>query len=311
MHWKSLRSWIIVAYCLAMASVTVLAQEPGTLGFSVLQLYGDGQQNKRGVLILRAVEAGSAAADAGLAAGDIIVSVNGTSTEGHDADELGRAGLRGVAGDTVHLSVAKMGHPLEEVVLKRRPYTPHLNPATDAFHYSVPGNWQMDLRYLFPLPWAPSIELKGLEDLAFAPGFDDTKSPEYHSYLIVWWLDGSQKLSVEDLQKDMLTYFRGLAEQRGRNNKFTPDPMKVTATYRTSEGQPSFGGQPATNFAGTVTLYDRHGDLVTLYSEVITSFCPKTANTVAFFSMSKAPRPAQLWNQLDAVRDGFQCVREH
>lgn len=311
MHRKSLRSWIVVACCLAMTSVAGLAQEPGTLGLSVLQLYGEGQQNKRGVLILRAVEAGSAAADAGLVAGDVIVSVNGTSTEGHDAGELGRAGLRGAVGDTVRLSVAKMGHPLEEVVLKQRRYPPHVNPATDAFHYSVPGNWQMDLRYPFPLPWAPSIDLKGLEDLAFAPGFDDTNSPEYHSYLIVWWLDGSQKLTSEELQKDIVVYFQGLAEQRGRRNKFTPDPMKVTATYQTSEGQQSFGGEPAMNFAGTVTLYDRHGDLITLHSEVITSFCPTTSNTAVFFSMSKAPRPAALWNQLDVVRNGFQCAREH
>ncbi|MEZ2348523.1 PDZ domain-containing protein [Terriglobus sp. RCC_193] len=294
-----------------MTSIAVLAQEPGTLGISVLQLYGEGQQNKRGVLILRAVEPGTAAADAGLTAGDIIVSVNGTSAEGHDAGELGRAGLSGVAGDTVRLTVAKVGHPLGEVTLKRRPYAPHLNPATDAFHYSIPGNWQMDLRYPFPLPWAPSIEHKGLEDLAFAPGFDNTNSPEYHSYLIVWWLEGSQKITSEGLEKDMLAYFRGLAEQRGRNNKFTPDPTKVAAKYQASEGQPNFGGEPAANFAGTVTLYDRHGEVITLQSEVITAFCPKTGNTAVFFSMSKAPRPAALWKQMDAVRDGFQCVRKH
>lgn len=75
---------IALAFCLS-SPVVVLAQEPGTLGFSVLQLYGDDQVNKRGVLIVRRVDGGSAAAEAGMVAGDIIVSVNGTATEGHDA----------------------------------------------------------------------------------------------------------------------------------------------------------------------------------------------------------------------------------
>ena len=297
------------AFCL-LTSVVALGQEPGTLGMSVLQLYSDGPQNKRGVLIVRAVEKGSAAADAGLTGGDIIVSVNGTAAEGHDSTELGRTGLwGGAANETVRLTVAKMGRPIQEIALKRKPYAPHVNPPADAFGYSIPGNWQMDLRYPFPLQWAPSIEHKGIEDLAFAPGFDDTNSPEYHSYLIVWWLDGSQALTAQRLNEDMVTYFRGLAEQRGRNNKFTPDLTKVAAGYRKSEGRRSFGGEPAKNFAGAVTLYDRHGALITLHSEVITSVCPKTGNTAVFFSMSREPRPAALWTQLDAVRDGFRCAR--
>lgn len=94
MHRERMRYSIALAFCL-LTFVVALAQEPGTLGISVLQLYSDGQQNKRGVLIVRAVQAGSAAVEAGIVAGDIIVSVNGTAAEGHDAGELGRVGLRG------------------------------------------------------------------------------------------------------------------------------------------------------------------------------------------------------------------------
>ena len=91
-----------------------------------------------------------------------------------------------------------------EIVLKRKPSTPHLSRATDLFHYSIPGNWQMDPRYPFPLPWSPSIAYEGFEDLAFAPGFDNTSSPEYHSYLILWWLKGTPALTSETLEKNMV-----------------------------------------------------------------------------------------------------------
>ena len=107
----------------------------------------------------------------------------------------------------------------------------------------------------------------------------------------------------------MVAYFRGLAEQRGRNNKFTPDLSKIMASYRESAGPQTFGGEAAKNFAGTVTLYDRHGAVITLYSEVVTSFCSAAGETPVFFSMSKEARPAALWKQLDAVRDGFRCAK--
>jgi len=305
-RWIGFAVMVMLSFMLRPAA---LAQEPGTLGFSVVELYNDQQPNKRGVLMVRVVDKGSSAEDAGIGVGDVIVSVNGTATEGHDGDELGRAGLSGVAGESVRLMVVKGHGPPAEIVLKRKPYAPHLSQATDIFHYSIPGNWQMDPRYPFPLPWSPSIAYEGFEDLAFAPGFDNTNSPEYHSYLILWWLKGEPALTSEILEKNMVDYFRGLAEQRGRNNKFTPDLSKVMASYRESPGPQTLGGAAAKSFAGTVTLYDRHGAVITLHSEVVTSFCAAEGHTPVFFSMSKEARPAALWKYLDAVRDGFGCAK--
>ena len=310
------RSFSIVVILLTVmvlrGSAVYAAETPGTIGISTLQLYSDEQPNKRGVLVVRRVAPGSSAEEAGLEAGDIIVNVNGTKVAGLEPSAVGKVGLRGEAGGAVKLLVvkAKTDKPPVVIVVPLRPYPPHVNPATDAFSYSVPGDWQMDLRYPFPLPWSPSIDHKGLEDLAFAPGFDDLSSPEYHSYLIVWWLEGSTPLTAQGLENDMVAYFRGLAEQRGRNNHFTPDLTKVAAAYHASEQGPrSFGGEPAKGFSGSVTLYDRHGSVIVLHSEVVTSVCPADGHRAVFFSMSKEPRPAALWTQLDTVRDGFKCSR--
>ena len=111
----------------------------------------------------------------------------------------------------------------------------------------------MDPRYPFPLPWAPSLNHKGFEDVAFAPDFDEVDSPDYHGYLFVWWLNEPDEISAPQLQADIVTYFRGLAEQRGRNNSFTPDLSKVTAQYTASSTV------PAATFTGILTLYDRRG----------------------------------------------------
>jgi len=286
------------------------AEEPGTVGLSVAQLYNDQESNKRGILVVRRVEPGSAAAEAGIAPGDLILSIGGVSVSGRNVDEIVRQDLRGPAGGKVALSVVKSGGQPTTLVLTRKAYPPLLNPASDPFSYSVPGNWRMDLRYPFPLPWSPAIDHKGLEDLAFAPGFDDTGSPEYHSYLIVWWLEDSEPLTADRIQTDMLLYFRGLGAQRGRNRGFAPDLSKVSSEYHEwKEGPATFGGHPATNFAGTVNLYDTHGKVISLHSEVSTAVCAESGHMAVFFAMSYEARPGSLWSQLDAVRDGFKCSR--
>jgi hypothetical protein len=259
-------------------------------------------------LIVRQVDPNSAAADAGIQAGDLILAADGKRVFNTELNELIKR-LAGPVGSSIELSVVQADGNLKKITLIWRPYPPHLNPQTDVFSYSIPGNWQKDPRYKFPLPWSPGLALKGFEDLYFAPGFDDLDSPEYHSYLFLWWLDGQRPITAAELESDMVTYFRGLGEQRGRNNNFNPDLSQIKAQYASSSNGPStLGGEAATNFKGTVTLYDRHGRVISLYSEVSSSYYGD-GHTAVFFAMSKEPRPSALWSQLDAIRDGFRYRR--
>jgi hypothetical protein len=303
---------LFAALLFGMASIAspgcLFASEPGTIGVAVNQLYSEQQPTKRGAFIVRRVEASSAASDAGIQPGDLILATDGKPVFNSEVREVIKR-LAGPAGSSIELSVVQGDGTLKKITLVRKPYPPHLNPPTDTFSYSIPGNWQKDPRYNFPLPWSPGLALKGFEDLYFAPGFDDLDSPEYHSYLFLWWLDGKEQITAAKLQSDMVIYFRGLAEQRGRNNNFKPDLSQITAQYATSDAGPStLGGSPANRFSGTVTLYDRHGNIISLHSEVTSSYCAD-GHTAVFFAMSKEPRPSPLWSQLDAVRDGFQFRR--
>jgi PDZ domain len=286
------------------------AEELGTVGIAAVQLYTDAQPNKRGVLMVRRVEPGSAAGDAGIRLGDIIISVNGSAIEGRDSSQIAQNDFRGPVGGAVRMKIARLDGSQSEIMLTRKPFPPHINPASDPFKYVVPGSWGMDLRYKFPLPWSPAISHQGLEDLAFAPNFADQSSPDYHSYLILWWLDGAPQITAEQLQTDMVVYFRGLAEQRGRNNHFVPDLSKISAEYNEAGQKPqTLGGMPARVFRGAVTIYDTHGSVIKLHSEVTTSVCSSTNHAAVFFGMSREPRPAGIWPQLDAARDSFQCSR--
>lgn len=317
--WNAARVWAVVLG-LAVGAVGAAGVEPGTLGLGVAQLYSDEVPNKRGVLVTRRVDPGSAAAEAGMQVGDLIISVNGTPVAGRDGGEISRVELRGAAGGTVRLGVVKMGsNGPAEVTLTRKPFPPLRNPASDAFSYVIPGNWRLDPRYPFPLPWAPGMRLQGFEDVAFGPDFGDTASPDYHSYLFFWWLDGTTPLTAAQVQEDMQAYFRGLSADRGRRLKFEADLSKVSADYHDDAARASrtFGGAQARAFAGTVSLYDTHGKVITLHSEITTAVCAGSGggagagagHTVVYFAMSQQPRPAEFWGALDAVRDGFNCRR--
>ena len=286
------------------------ADDRGTVGLYLFQLYDDQQSNHRGPLAVMHVVEDSPAAKAGIHCSDFVIAVNGVPVPGQEFSEILKKDLHGPIGGTVRLTIARFDGSQSEVTLVRAPYPPHVNPASDSFAYTVPGSWTADPRYRFPLPWSPTLAYQGFEDLFFSPNFDQIDSPEYHSYLFFLWLEGAHMLSADQLQSDMVTYFRGLAEERGRNNGFTPDLSKISATYKGDRvAPPTFGGASARAFNGTVTIWDTHGKLITLNSEVLISACGTPDHTAFFFGMSLEPRDGEMWKQLDAIRDTFRCSR--
>ncbi len=301
---------ISLSLLVSEATWRTAADELGTIGIGFAQLFADGQQNHRGPLVVLQVVEGSAGAKAGLQRGDIVIVINGAPVAGRELADITRKEIRGPIGGTVRLTIARLDGTQSELVLVRTSYPPHSNPASDPFVYTVPGSWRADPRYFFPLPWSPELSYHGSEDLFYAPNFDQTDSPEYHSYLFFWWLEGTHTLSAIQLQSDIATYFRGLAVERGRNYGFTPDLSKVSATYKEdSAASRMFGRAVAQTFSGTVTIWDTHAKIIMLNSEVMISSCAATNKTAVFFGMSLEPRDGDMWKQLDAIRDTFRCSR--
>ncbi len=286
------------------------ADEPGTVGIVLRQLYSDRQPNHRGPLAVMHVSEDSPAAKAGIHCSDFILAVNGVPTPGREVSVIMEKEIDGPVGGTVRLTVARYDGSQSEITLVRAPIPPYVNPKSDPFTYNVPGTWDTDPRYTFPLPFAPKLAYHGVEDIFFAPNFDDTNSPEYHSWLFFLWLDGTHVLSAEQLQTDIVTYFSGLAEERGQNNNFTPDLSKVTATYKQDPApSPALGGAPARAYIGVVNIWDRRGKIITVNSEVLITTCGTSDHTLLFFAGSLEPRDGEIWKQLDAIRDTFRCSR--
>ena len=151
---RRLLKCVVLAWA-AVASITVvrpaLGAEPGTIGVVVLQLFSEQQPTKRGVYVVQRVLPASAAADAGIMPGDLIVQTDEKPVAGLDTTAMMKR-LGGDVGTPVKLSIVRADGEFKKMTLVRKPYSPHLNPSTDSFSYVIPGNWEMDPRYSFPLP---------------------------------------------------------------------------------------------------------------------------------------------------------------
>jgi hypothetical protein len=302
---------IALLFLACSANWRILADEPGGIGIVLVQLYDPGNEPTHlGPLAVMHVVENSPAARAGIRCSDFVTAVNGVPVAGREYSEILKNDLHGPVGGTVKLKVSRFDGSQSEITLIRAPFPAHTNQPADPFTYNVPGSWSTDPRYIFPLPWWQEIPYKGFEDIFFSPNFDDTGSPEYHSFLFFLWLDGTHMMNAEQLQTDALAYFRGIATERGRNYKFTPDLSKVSATYKEDlAGSQKFGGAPARTFSGVLNIYDTHGKVITLNSEVLISICGTSDHTVVFFGQSLEPRAGEMWKQIDALRDTFHCGR--
>ena len=288
----------------------VWAEEPGTLGIVVRQIFSERQFNHRGPLAVLQVTDDSPAAKAGIHCGDFIFAVNGVPVPGRELSEIMEKEIDGPVGGTVRLTIARFDGSQSEITLVRVPYPPHVNTASDPFVYVVPGVWDNDPRYKFPLPWAPTLSYHGYVDLYFSPNFGRTDSPEYHSYVFFMSLEGTHMMSAEQVEKTMATWFRGLAVERGGNFGFTPDLSKVSGSYEEdSAAARTPGGGEARAMRGTENIWDTHGKVITLNSEVLILNCAASNSTAFYFSASLEPRDGPMWKQLHAIGDTFRCAR--
>jgi hypothetical protein len=275
----------------------------------VSQIYIEQQGTHRGGLVVRHVEPASGAAEAGLHPGDLIIGIDGRIVEDHERKEL-LQWLNGSAGSTVQLTVISQGGK-SEVTIRRKPYPPHVNSEHDSFRYQIPGDWTIDPRYTFPLPWASQLSNEGFEDVGFSSGFDDPTSAEYHSYFFLWKLDHQNSLSRDTLQSDLTMYYRGLSEQRGHNRKFTPDLSQIHVSLEPmAVAEQSIEGNSPQGFEGSSTVYDRRGQVIELDFEVIGTHCSDEDGMEVLFFVSRQRRPAAFWNQLDAIKKSFACRKK-
>jgi hypothetical protein len=182
----------------------------------------------------------------------------------------------------------------------RRSYAPQHSADSDPFSYTAPGDWRLE-RADFPLPWAPTLRHTGLEELFFAPDFDNPDSKQYHTFAFFLWIAGEFPESSANVQSELHEYFLGVSSQRATSRNFVFDPSQVTVTVEKTEA-------PG-RYLAEVKLYDTRGQVIALHAEISQLSDQAMNDSVLFLCLSPQDRDSLVWEPLRAIRDTFRYRR--
>lgn len=196
---------------------------------------------------------------------------------------------------------ARPGSLLAALVLATLP----LGAETVPFALPLPDGWRAET-IPFPLDFAPELDVDGLEELRFAPGMFEEGANDFWTYSFLWWIPSDRELALEDLEADLVAYYRGLAEAVAASRGFEIDENEHEARLRASED--------ATFLAvGTVRTVDAFvtRERVDLRLRVMPVPCPEVGRQAVFFEVSPRSTGDPVWDELAAIRTGFACPPEN
>lgn len=181
------------------------------------------------------------------------------------------------------------------------PAPPGTKAPSAAPSWTVPPGWRKE-SIAFPLDFAPSLPYRGVDELRFPPQFFEREDPQYFSYAFVWYIVAPGPADRETLERDLISYFSGLATAVGGadNDKILKSDFKA-----------ELKGELSTEITGLVTAYDafKAQAPVNLHLRGRRTRCQAPGVIALVFAAS--PRPIshddEIWRQLDALAGDFRC----
>jgi len=165
-------------------------------------------------------------------------------------------------------------------------------------------------RLQLPTGFAPDMKWKGEEDIRFAPGMFDANADDFFTYVLVFLLNQGEDDSAKAIQREILTYYRGLSKAVSKGAVTEADAEKFSVEMKKEAEVVS---APAGIDPKSVTAYS--GTL-----DWIEPFATKQAQTLhfeahawkhgerpaMFLCVSPKKRDAAIWENLRKIRSKFR-----
>lgn len=161
--------------------------------------------------------------------------------------------------------------------------------------------------FSLPPDFAPQLIYKGIEDIRFAPGWEDIKSDEHWTYSFLWWLEGSPKIDAGILQVNLKAYYDGLVSRNitGRNipaNKIVPTNASVKKV--------NIALGDVQTFNATISMLDYHTQQpMTLNCLIHVRECKTQKHTAIYFELSPKPFIHPVWKKMNQIGNNFDCEK--
>ena len=158
----------------------------------------------------------------------------------------------------------------------------------------APTDWKSEI-ILFPLSFAPGIDLTGYEDLRFTPNWNKPNSSEFWSYMFVWYVDKDEAMSKDRLTMFINRYYDGLMNIKSQNLEPTDTTLEVSdhGYAGVARVYDNFFTKSYMNFNITITVVD----------------CNATKQLIRFH-ISPKPFEDEVWSRLQEVKIILACNPE-
>jgi hypothetical protein len=171
---------------------------------------------------------------------------------------------------------------------------------------NIPKGWSIE-GFSLPAAFAPQMNVSGVEELRFPPGWGDSASNEYWSYAYLWWLKGNTTVDEVSLQKDLQALYTGLV---GRNivSRQIPLSKQVPTNVRVRKVMTASGD--VQTFQGETQMLDYMAQKpIVLHLLIHVKDCSKEDHTAVFVEVSPRPPTHSIWKELNQLDQTFRCVK--
>jgi hypothetical protein len=202
------------------------------------------------------------------------------------------------------LGILLISLSLNSTAQNEPPFDPHNWKAP--YFLDTPSNWGIE-RFLIPMPFAPSIHYKGVEDIRFTPGWAKKETSDYWSYVFLWYLDSAISMDAKTVEQNLSTYYTGLLHAnldttKIKNVKITQAKVAVKQIGKEKGADKSFE-------AKVNTLDFLTWQPLQLNFRIHMRFCKEDNKTFVFHKVSPKPFTHEVWNNLHALWLSLRCKK--
>jgi len=174
------------------------------------------------------------------------------------------------------------------------------------YNLAIPNGWNVE-RFSLPPDFAPQITFKGVEDLRFTPGWEDTLSEEHWSYAYLWWLAGNPKIDEVTLQENLKAYYSGLIARNISRRKIPANKIVPTNTVIKKV---KTAANDIETYSGTISMLDYIAQRpITLNCLVHVKSCKTQNRRGVFIEISPKPFGHSIWKEFGNIEESFDCKK--
>ena len=164
-----------------------------------------------------------------------------------------------------------------------------------------------------PLPpgFARDLGWTGVEEIRFAPGMFKPSESDFFSYILVFALKAGSDISEDGLERELLTYYRGLSKSVMSDSGLSVDTHAFTVTVEPAAEEHS--GAPdktpkADSWTGTLKWLEPFAtrETQTLHLEIHTWKQGETPVVLSCVSPLDPKTNNSIWDSLRVIRKSFR-----